>query len=225
MHGIPKFLLPVSGGLKCLLDYHVSLMAGHVDYILIPTRPEWASLLESFQFGDHVRILTVETETMAETVARALDTVTFDTCVLGMPDTYFFGGNPYRDLATVAKADVNLAVFSTREEQVGRMGSVLLGESDHVTAHADKNPDSDFGTHWGVIEFTEPVAKMLDPRAATGGQIITEALSQGLDVRGFLASYPYFDCGTFEEYLQCIAGVNLPGGYRDFVETGAARAN
>lgn len=201
------------------------LMTGHVDQILIPTRPEWASLLESFEFGDHVRIHMMETATMAETVTRALDQVSFDTCVLGMPDTYFSGGNPYRDLLEVAQADVTLAVFSTREEQRGRMGSVLLEESDRITAHADKDPDSDFGTHWGVIEFTSAVVKMLDPRAATGGQLITEALSQGLSVKGFPAGYPYFDCGTFEEYLQCLFGLNLPGAYRDLVETGAARAN
>lgn len=208
MHGIPKFLLPLSDDLQCLLDYHVTLMGDYVDRIIIPTRSEWVPLLHSFDLGDDVTILELNTATMAETVRKALDGVDYDTCVLGMPDTYFVQGNPYRDLATRQPADVSLAVFPTRPEQVGRMGSVLLDNSHRVSAHADKDPDHDYGTHWGVIEFTPEVAKLLDPAATTGGYLIAEALERDLDVRGYVADYPYFDCGTVAEYLTCLVHVN-----------------
>ena len=208
MHGIPKFLLPLSDNLQCLLDYHVSLMGDYVDRIIIPTRSEWAPLLRSFDFGDAVTILELNTATMAETVRKSLDGVDYDTCVLGMPDTYFVGGNPYRDLASLAPADVSLAVFPTRPEQAGRMGSILLDDSHRVSAHADKDPDHDYGMHWGVIEFTPAVEKLLDPAATTGGYLITEALEQDLDVRGYVADYSYFDCGTVGEYLKCLVHVN-----------------
>lgn len=210
MNGIPKFLLPISERLQCLLDYHVTLMSDSVDRIIIPTRSEWVGLLHSFNFGDLVDIIELNTATMAETVKRSLAGRDYDTCVLGMPDTYFVGGNPYRDLSTQPVADVSLTVFPTRAEQVGKMGSVAIDSDNRVTDHADKEPNRDFGHHWGVMEFSRQVEEFLDPQATTGGYLITEALNRGMDVRGYRASYPYFDCGTFEEYLQALTTANLP---------------
>ena len=209
MNGIPKFLLPVSEDVQCLLDYHVRLMAPSVDTILIPTRSEWVGLLASFNFGPDVHILELNTKTMAQTLRESLAGLDYDTCVLGMPDTYFVGGNPYRDLSERPGADVSLVVFPTREEQHGKVGSVRLGPDHVVTDHADKEPDRDFGTHWGVMEFTQSVEQFLSPEATTGGYLISEALHRGLDVRGYLAGYPYFDCGTFSEYLQCLTHLEV----------------
>lgn len=210
MSGLPKFLLPISEDHQCLLTYHVELMAPHVDKIFIPTRPEWVALLQSFDLGPQVEIMSMLTKTMAETVKKSVANVDYSSCVLGMPDTYFVGGNPYRELAEHPQGDVSLAVFSTGPEQVGKVGSVLLGSDGLVGDHADKEPERDFGTHWGVMEFTPAVESFLDPAAATGGYLITEALQRSLTVRGYLAGYPYFDCGTFGEYLQCLTFVDLP---------------
>ena len=74
--------------------------------------------------------------------------------------------------------------------------------------HADKDPAQDFGTHWGVMEFTPAVEQFLDPRATTGGYLITEALNRSLPVRGYLAPYGYYDCGTLSEYVACLSHVN-----------------
>jgi CTP:molybdopterin cytidylyltransferase MocA len=210
MNGLPKFLLPISEQQQCLLDYHVALMAPHVDRIIIPTRSEWVSLLHSFEFGPQVEVTAMATRTMAETVKRSLDCVDYDTCVLGMPDTYFVGGNPYQELAQEPQADVSLKVFTTRPEQAGRVGSVLVGPHHVVSDHADKEPERDFGAHWGVIEFSREVEAFLSPEATTGGYLISEALDRGMDVRGYLAGYPYFDCGTFAEYVQCLTFLSLP---------------
>jgi hypothetical protein len=210
MSGLPKFLLPVSDTQQCLLDYHVALMSPHVDRIIIPTRPVWSELLHSFEFGPHVDVVDMTTNTMAETLKRSLADVDYDTCVLGMPDTYFVGGNPYEELHAQPRADVSLRVFATRPEQSGRVGSVLLGENHRVIDHADKEPDRDFGTHWGVIEFSREVEQFLSPEATTGGYLISEALSRDMDVRGYVAGYPYFDCGTFDEYVQCLTHLALP---------------
>jgi hypothetical protein len=210
MSGLPKFLLPISENHQCLLTYHVDLMAPHVDHIIIPTRPEWANLLKSFDFESTVDVVEMTTHTMAETVKRALEGRDFDSCVLGMPDTYFVGGNPYLELGGIQEADVSLAVFATRPEQVGKVGSVALDGEGRVTDHADKELDRDFGHHWGVIEFGANVEKFLSPDATTGGYLISEALTRSLNVRGYVAGYPYFDCGTFREYLQCLTFLSLP---------------
>jgi CTP:molybdopterin cytidylyltransferase MocA len=210
MSGLPKFLLPISEDQQCLLTYHVELMAPYVDRIIIPTRTEWVGLLESFAFGPQVEVMQMHTQSMAETVKRALDSRVFESCVLGMPDTYFVGGNPYRELTEHPQGEVSLAVFSTRPEQFGHVGSVAISEEGVITDHADKEPDRDFGYHWGVIEFTSTVERFLSPEATTGGYLISEALARSLPVRGYLAGYPYFDCGTFSEYLQCLAFVSLP---------------
>jgi hypothetical protein len=210
MGGLPKFLLPVSEDHQCILSYHVEMMAPFVDRIIIPTRSEWVGLLRSFSFGPDVDILEMRTSTMAETVKRSLDERVYASCVLGMPDTYFVGGNPYRDLTQQPPADVSLIVFPTRPEQVGKVGSVELRDDGIVYDHADKEPERDFGVHWGVMEFTPGVEQFLSSDATTGGYLIAEALARDLVVRGHLVGYPYFDCGTFHEYLQCLTLVNLP---------------
>lgn len=210
MSGLPKFLLPISDNHQCLLTYHVELMAPHVDRIIIPTRSEWVGLLESFEFGPQVEVLPLRTDTMAETVKKTLVGVEYDWCVLGMPDTYFVGGNPYLDLAEHPRGEVSLAIFATRPEQSGKVGSVRLEVDGSVSDHADKDPDRDFGAHWGVMEFTPAVEQFLHPAATTGGYLISEALNRSMPVRGHLAGYPYFDCGTFSEYLQCLTFVDLP---------------
>ena len=210
MSGLPKFLLPISEIQQCLLTYHVEIMGPHVDRIIIPTRSEWVSLLESFNFGPQVEILSMETGTMAETVKRSLADRDYSSCVLGMPDTYFVGGNPYRDVASQAPADVTLAAFTTGPDQAGKVGSVRVEADGTVSDHADKDAEKNFGTHWGVMEFTQQVESFLDPTATTGGYLITEALNRQMTVRGYVAGYPYFDCGTFSEYLQCLVFVDLP---------------
>ena len=209
MNGIPKFLLPVSDELQCLLDYHVRLMQASVDRIIIPTRTEWVRLLESFDFGDSVSIVELNTSTMAETLRRALDGLSYDTCVLGMPDTYFMHENPYAELQRHQGYDLTLRLYPTRPEQVGKVGSVRIDSSHDVTAHADKDPEADFGWHWGVMEFARHTEEFLNPQAATGGYLIDECLSRGLKVKGFPAENPYFDCGTFPEYLQCLTHLQV----------------
>lgn len=208
MGGLPKFLLPISDAHQCLLTYHVELMAPHVDRILIPTRNEWVSLLESFELGPHVHIIPMHTATMAETVKKTLAGVDYDRCVLGMPDTFFVAGNPYQELLELSSGEVSVAVFRTGPDQVGKVGSVRVEPDGTVVDHADKDPSRDFGHHWGVMEFTPRVESFLDPEATTGGYLITEALNRSLPVVGYRADYRYYDCGTFSEYLQCLADVN-----------------
>ena len=209
MNGIPKFLLPVSEDLQCLLDYHVRLMQPTVEKIIISTRSEWVDGVRSFDFGSHVEVIELNTQTMAETLRRALAGVHYDSCVLGMPDTYFVGENPYRELYAHPGHDMVLRLYPTRPEQAGNVGSVRLGADNVVVQHADKDPEHDFGAHWGVMEFAKHTEEFLDPAATTGGYLIDECLSRGLDVRGIPAKDPYFDCGTFAEYLQCLTHLSL----------------
>ena len=209
MNGIPKFLLPVSEQLQCLLDYHVMLMRPTVDRIIIPTRSEWVGLLHSFDFGPDVEVVELNTATMAETLRSALAGIDYDSCVLGMPDTYFVGENPYEVLSQHPGHDMVLQLYPTRPEQVGKVGSVRIDDNHTVVEHADKEPDRDFGWHWGVMEFAKHTEEFVDPSASTGGYLIDECLSRGLDVKGIPASEPYFDCGTFPEYLQCLTHLSL----------------
>lgn len=211
MNGIPKFLLPVSEKLQCLLDYHVQLMAPTVERIIIPTRSEWVELLRSFNFGSEVDIVELNTATMAETLRSALAGVDYDSCVLGMPDTYFVDDNPYAQLASKPAADMSLWLFPTRPEQEGKVGSVKVSDEGVVVEHADKEPARSFGWHWGVMEFAKATEEFLDPRASTGGYLIDECLNRSLDIRGYKAEHPYFDCGTFPEYLQALSFVSMRG--------------
>lgn len=207
MRGLPKFLLPVTENVQTLIEHHVELLADLVDKILIPTRPENVNLLERLNLPDKVELSILSTETMSETLRKALRGVNFESCILGMPDTFYASRNPYLTLAQDPEADVKLALWATKPSQRGQVGSVELGADEEILRCEDKSQAWDFGQHWGALRFNEPALELLDPRTPHVGFLINPSVAAGLKVIGTTIEGEYFDCGTFSEYRRCLTSL------------------
>jgi choline kinase len=207
MRGLPKFLLPVSENVQTLIEHHVELLAEFVDKIIIPTRPENVELLERLGLPQFVEIKALTTATMSETVQVAMNEVAFESCILGMPDTFYASKNPYKALAEDHELDVKLALWKTKPSQRGQVGSVELAENMKVLRCEDKNTKMDFGQHWGALRFNRAALRLLDPATPHIGFIINPSIEAGLAVEGELMSGEYFDCGTFSEYKRCVGSI------------------
>lgn len=206
MRGLPKFLLPLAEEQGSLLEYHIRLMAPHVETILIPTRSEWVELLEGFGLGPQVHVIEKNTATLAETVSESLAQGQWEAAMVGLPDTVFLSGNPYAGFGSYSTSDpLVLACFPTREEQRGRLGAVELSASGDVVQHADKSAEEHWGQHWGAMQFTPTVLSYLPLEAPTVGVVIDECLKRRIPIKGFLHESDYYDCGTVSEYAACLA--------------------
>jgi hypothetical protein len=203
-------MLPVSDAVGTLIEHHIKLMSPFVDFIIIPTRPENVSLLSRLNLPGHVLITVMETETMSETVLRALNPIDFDHCILGMPDTYYLdSNNPYETIAAqMAEHDVTLAIWKSTDEQRGQVGSVELDSTQKVTRCADKDSSNHFGWHWGALSFNKTSLQNLDPKSPHVGYLINPSIAQGLNIGASKITGNYFDCGTFSEYLRCLNSVS-----------------
>ena len=205
MRGLPKFLLPLSGDRGSILEYHISLMAPFVDTIYVPTRSVWLPVLEGLDLDSKVELREKNTDTLAQTVRETLSEVAYDHCLAGLPDTVFQEGNPYESLRNMnVDSAVSLCLFPTRAAQRGALGSVQLSEDGVVLDHADKNPDKDWGSHWGLMRFSKSALELLSPESQTIGVLIDECLQRGIPVTGFAHGSEYFDCGTVDEYARCL---------------------
>lgn len=203
MRGLPKFLLPYENSVKTLLERHVEMLEPFVDKILIPTRPENLELIDRLKFPSFVELVELTTSTMSETVNLSLKNQDFDLCLLGMPDTYYLGQDPYKELVNL-KGDVRLACWPTAASQVGNVGSVDLAEG-RVRQVQDKNPELDFGRHWGAIAFNQKALSYLDSGTAHVGFIVNPSIEAGLRVEARDIDGEYIDCGTFSEYRRLLS--------------------
>jgi MobA-like NTP transferase domain len=207
MRGLPKFLLPVSENVQTLIEHHVELLADLVERIYIPARPENMNLLERLSLPSTCELIAMNTETMSETVHRALEAVEFDNCVLGMPDTFYVSRNPYIDLSRDSDLDVKLALWRTKPSQRGQVGSIELDDDNTVLRCEDKTQKWDFGQHWGAMRFNRRALSLLEPTTPHAGFLITPSIEDGLSVKGEMMDGEYFDCGTFSEYKRCVASL------------------
>jgi len=126
MRGLPKFLLPCDDQYTTLIEKHVTKLLSTCETVWIPTRPEQTILLETLGLSsDRVVVVPMTTGTMTQTVLRLANISGAPRFVLVMPDTYFFGEQPYEYLAT-SKNELNLACWDIRPEQRGKLGQVLI---------------------------------------------------------------------------------------------------
>jgi|694.fasta_scaffold44931_8 hypothetical protein len=203
MRGLPKFLLPYENSVKTLLERHVEMLKPFVERILIPTRPENLELIDRLRFPSFVELVELTTSTMSETVNLTLKNQEFDLCFVGMPDTYYLGQDPYKELFNL-EGDVRLACWPTAPSQVGNVGSVDLVQG-RVRQVQDKNPELDFGRHWGAIAFNKKALNYLDSDTAHVGFIVNPSIEAGLSVKAQDIDGEYVDCGTFSEYRRLLS--------------------
>jgi hypothetical protein len=197
--GLPKFLLPAEPGLS-MLARHVASVPDDVD-VAVPTTPELEPLVHRL-LGNRAQIIPVQTETMAETVSLVLANSAAESIAIGLPDTLTFPRVTYSAmLVSLSDAEVSVAAFRTREDQVGKLGALIL-DGDRVTDVIDKQPTHRSAYHWGAVAFRRDVLEAhLDIAAPHVGYALSAACQHGRDVQVVQFGDKYFDCGTFDELL------------------------
>jgi len=207
MRGIPQFLLPCDDQYTTLLEKHVAEMLNYCDTVWIPTRPEQTILLETLGLSsDRVVIVPMTTSTMTETVVRLSGISGSSRFMMVMPDTFFYGEQPYQYLAE-AKNPLNLACWPIRSEQAGKLGQVLIegdGILGRVTQSRDKDPECTFPHSWGAMSFERSVLRYAEVAMPHTGYLIPEAPKFNVSTGARVMDGRYFDCGTPKEYLQML---------------------
>lgn len=216
MRGLPKFLLPCDGDYLTLIENQVLGLLPYVDQITIALRQDFEHLLDSLGFDNSkVRVLALkESSTMTETVEFVAKESMADQFVVVMPDTYFFGEQPFQELCQPLRAScMRLALWKIREDQKGKLGQIDFDiDKKLVLASQDKDPSCDFEWSWGAMSFKREVMDFSKPFMPHTGYLINSLLEFGYAVEAFEVVGDYYDCGTAKEYFDLVGRIqkNLP---------------
>ena len=206
MRGLPKFLLPCDDSYTTLIERHITKMLDVCETVWIPTRPEQTILLESLGLSsDRVVIVPMTTLTMTETVMRVCSISGATRFLMVMPDTYFSGEQPYEYLSNET-SEMNLACWAIRQEQLGKLGQVLIQDipDGQVLESRDKDPRCEWPHSWGAMAFNRSAVSFAKPEMPHTGYMIPNLLESGVKVSAKVLDGSYFDCGTPREYLQML---------------------
>jgi hypothetical protein len=206
MRGLPKFLLPCDPDGTTLIERHVYSLLAVSEKIWIPTRSDFIGLLESLNLPKgQVVLLSMKTQSMIETVANVVGISGSERFVVGMPDTYFHGGDPYPILSE-SKDIACLALWKIREDQKGKLGQVKIDlSSGAVIDVQDKKPDCEYELSWGAMSFSRDGFDYADDKMTTIGDLIPRLIQAEFTVRGERIHGKYFDCGTPLEYYSMLS--------------------
>jgi hypothetical protein len=207
MRGIPKFLLPCDTNYTTLIELHISQLLESCEMVWIPTRPELVLLLDSLGLAqDRVVVLPMQTENMTQTVLKVAAIAKAGNFQLIMPDTYFHGEKPYGLLSKEPNM-VDLACWTIRTDQKGKLGQVKVSSEGKVEDMRDKDPNCDYPVSWGALSFSRELLNYANPTDPHIGYAVKSALSAGASISARTMRGKYFDCGTPTEYLAMLQEV------------------
>ncbi len=211
MRGLPKFLLPCSEAYMTLLEHHIEALLRACKRVWVPVRPEVAPFLDILKIADdRVILVNLATTTMSETVLKVTQISMASRFLVVMPDTYFFGEQPYSYLAELEKG-MRVAAWAIRSDQIGKLGQLKLDESrSRVEDSRDKDPECRYPFSWGALSFDRDFVRFIEPSTPHIGFMIPAALSAGELVSAQVMEGNYFDCGTPSEYFSMLSQLPSP---------------
>lgn len=207
MRGIPKFLLPCDISYTTLIELHITQLLEVCETVWIPTRPELVLLLDSLGLArDRVVVLPMQTENMTQTVLRVTSIAKTHNFQLIMPDTHFIGEKPYGLLSKEPKM-ADLACWSIRQDQKGKLGQVKVSAEGMVADIKDKDPNCEYPVSWGALTFSRKLMEYAKPTDPHIGYAVKNALETGAQITARILDGKYYDCGTPSEYLSLLQEV------------------
>jgi UTP-glucose-1-phosphate uridylyltransferase len=214
MHGLPKFMLPAPGGQLLLGRMMGNMMAGGARNYMVLTRPENEGLID--RFFNVGLLLSVVTDTMSETVLQAQPHCRDEICLLGMPDTYWTDDKVFEELNQYFcdECIACVALWRTPESYRHKRGMCHLyyGEENNwvfpqIIQIVDKPVWSGWEYSWGAIAWKSDFWQYIQPADLHVGYALQRAIDDGKFIRGIPMAGQYFDCGTPDEYFDCIRSV------------------
>ncbi len=209
MRGLPKFLLPCTNDYLTLIERHISFLIDSVENIWIPTNPKYVELLSSMiEENDKIKIFSIKSDTMSETVKTTMDKINGTNYTLVMPDTYFSNDKSYEKIISADRSSLaNLICWKTRPSQKGKLGEVSFSNDGKLQDIIDKPGNQVYEHSWGAITFTNDLynfIKLDDPHI---GYSIEEAFKDNKYISCIETDGDYYDCGTANEYIELIKKV------------------
>lgn len=206
MKGMPKFLLPIDEGYESLIERHVRLMSPLCETIRIPTRPELIPLLSTLGLPKEKVVITpVESNSMTETVIKTAAESAASKLLIVMPDTYFAGEQPYEFLCTSDEM-LNLACWSIRDDQLGKLGQVKVDDlpEGFVSNAKDKDPTCEYPHAWGAMSLSKSILSYANVEMPHTGYLIPTLIESNISIYARAMSGRYYDCGTPGEYIRML---------------------
>lgn len=207
MNGLPKFALPCDTNNTSLLEKHIEQMSFYVDKIVISTTSRWYELVKSFNLFKS-EIVIIEPSTMNDAIIKMSDQYKSKKYVIGMPDTYFKGENPYIRLSESIKNNtVSVACWPMHNKLIGKVGQLEL-VNNSITDIQEKVLDCDYKHLWGAMAFDNIIIKELDRfNAHVGIDLQNMIYEKTNNVYAFEVNGSYFDAGTLEGYKNLLDNV------------------
>lgn len=203
LYSIPKMLLPMPGG--ALVDKTVQRLQTVCNHVVIGTNFYLYRLLKERDLPGSF-VYMANTNTMSETVLLARQYALGQTVAFAMPDTAFDDDEAFVKLAAALEdgADVAVGLFRAQPGQ-HRKGGMCALNGLQVVDVIDKPPVCAYPWIWGVLAWKPAFWPLLDVEDPHVGYALPRAIRAGLDVRGVVLNGTYWDCGTPDDYFDCIA--------------------
>jgi hypothetical protein len=194
LKGIPKFAIPTMNN-ETLIQRHVRMMRDHVDSIKICTTKDWFRLIETL--CPDIELIELESSTMSHAV-KVLGT---SDSIIGMPDTFYKGENPYKELSKI-NDDIGLALWKCPTNLRGRVGQINIKDNKIINM-SDKNPMCDYPFVWGAMKLSKDAINSLDPNTS----------HPGICLPNLIDKFSHSTCVIDGEYIDC----GTPEGIRDML--------
>lgn len=207
--GIPKFALPYNDRATTLLEKHITLMKPFAQRIIVVTRARWVPLVS--EIDQDITILIREPSTMSDAVKFVSNKFYSNNYLVGMPDTFFLGANPYLKLFELSSdIEIGLACWEITEELKGRVGQVDFDcTTGIVHKMEDKKYDCQFGYMWGAMRLSnEIMGKIQVENPHPGIDVANLITDHGKVTRATLIPGKYFDVGTMSGYRDLLNSQN-----------------
>jgi hypothetical protein len=207
MNGIPKFLLPVGISGLSILQTHVNDAEPFYENILIGVRSGVKNLIDETTLSPKVRVHELNTSTMTETVLQLVEKSSASRFSVVMPDTYFVGEKPHEKFSA-NKSDLMVGAWQIRSDQRGKLGQLEIVDN-RIKTVVDKDPECEFNSAWGAMNFTLAFVEFLKGSFPHIGYGLDGYLSSELPHEIAFVDGDYFDCGTPGEYYRLIHKLDL----------------
>jgi hypothetical protein len=180
-------------------------MKPFVQRIVVVTRERWVPMVS--ELNHEITIVIREPSTMSDAVRLVTDKFFDKNYLVGMPDTYFSGENPYAKLNDLAQdIEVGLACWKISDELKGRVGQVDFNNSTGVVyGMEDKKSNCPFDYMWGAMRISyETMKKIVIDNPHPGIDVANMMNSKGIKPKATLVQGRYFDVGTLSGYRELL---------------------
>lgn len=202
MNGIPKFLLPVVDSSMLAVLYERMLRVTPKIILDVNARNrEWVEM----NTPDGALIYEWNAEPMSRALLLAREHIaTEQTVLFGMPDTYWTDENVYETLLeNMNDAIVNVAVWYTPPHHRSKRGICEIYRH-RILKVIDKPLATNLHWGWGAMVWEPEFWQYIKPEDPHVGFALQRAIEADELVCVQTFSGKYYDCGTPDEYYECI---------------------